>query len=113
METFLRPFQLFVLLFALGILSASAHPKVIKGTVYRNGKPASGIHVTVDKSTDSYFTSFDGKYELKAKLESKWIKFTFPDKEEKLGVDLNRSDIIDFGAPVKGAESGRTDQGKT
>ena len=112
METYWRPFLLFVLLLALGVLSVSAHPKVIKGTVYRDGKPASGVHVTVDKSKDSYFTSFDGKYELKANLKSKWIKFTFPDKEEKLDVDLNRGDIIDFGAPAKNTVSEKTNQGK-
>ncbi len=32
MKNFLKPFQLFILLFSFGILSLSAHPRVIKGS---------------------------------------------------------------------------------
>ena len=107
MKKNLKPFLLFVLLFSFGFLGISAHPRVIKGTVYRDGKPASGVRVTAHKSSRSYFTSFDGKYELKAHQKTRWIKFKFPDKEEKLDIDENSSDIMDFGEPAKNRAPGK------
>lgn len=101
MKNHRKYFQLVFLLLSIGFLSIAAHPRIIKGTVYRDGKPASGVKVTADKSKHGYFTSFDGKYELKADLKSKWIKFTFRDKEEKLEINANSGDIIDFGAIAK------------
>jgi hypothetical protein len=103
MKNHLRPFQLSFLLLTFAFLSVAAHPRIIKGIVYRDGKPASGVQVTAHKAKHGYFTSFDGKYELKADMKSKWIKFTFHDKEEKIDLDANSGDIIDFGKPaVKG-----------
>ncbi len=101
MKSFLKYLQLVFLLLSFGFIFISANPRIIKGTVYRDGKPASGVLVTAHKSKHEYFTSFDGKYQLKADLKSKWIKFTFHDKEEKLEIDANSGDIIDFGAAVK------------
>lgn len=100
MKYHFRPYQLLFLLLSFGFLSIAAHPRIIKGTVYRNGKPASGVQVSAHKAKRDYFTSFDGKYEIKADMKSKWIKFTFNDKEEIINLDANVSDIIDFGAPV-------------
>lgn len=97
----LRRFQLFALCFTFGILSINASPRVLKGTVYHSGKPASGVLVTVHKSRATYFTSFDGKYELKADTKSKWIKFTFNDQSTKLDIDPNGSDYIDCDLPAK------------
>lgn len=113
MQTFLKRLQLGTLFFFFGIMSISAYPRVIKGTVYRNGKPASGVRVTAHRSANSYFTSFDGKYELKASLKTKWIIFKFPDKEEKLKIDVNSGDIIDFGVPSTSVLPGTTQPGKT
>jgi hypothetical protein len=113
MQTFLKLFQSGILFFFFGILSISAHPRVIKGTVYRDGKPASGVQVTAHKSAKSYFTSFDGKYELKISLKSRWVKFKFPDKEEKLEINANSGDIIDFGVPSKSSLPGTTQPGKS
>ena len=101
MKSHLRPFKLFFLLLAFGLLSVAAHPRIIKGVVYRDGKPASGVRVTAHKARHGYFTSFDGKYELKADMKSKWIKFTFIDKEETIDLNANSGDIIDFGSPAK------------
>ena len=101
MKSHLRPFKVFFLLLTFGFLSVAAHPRIIKGTVYRDGKPASGVQVTAHKARHGYFTSFDGKYELKADMKSKWIKFTFSDKVETVDLNANSSDIIDFGAPAK------------
>jgi hypothetical protein len=101
MKILLKPFQLVFLLLSFGFLSVTAHTRIIKGTVSRDGKPASGVHVTADKSKDSYYTSFDGKYELKVNLKAKWIRFAFSDKEEKLVIDANSGDTIDFGVPAQ------------
>ena len=98
---FLRRFQLFALCFTFGILSINASPRVLKGTVYHKGKPASGVLVTVDKSSATYFTSFDGKYELKADTKSQWIKFTFNNQSTKLEIDPNGSDYIDCDLSAK------------
>jgi hypothetical protein len=91
----LRRFQLLALCYSFGILSINAIPRVLKGTVYHNGKPASGVLVTVHKSRATYFTSFDGKYELKADTKTRWIKFTFNDQSTKLNIDPNGSEYID------------------
>jgi hypothetical protein len=105
MERYLKPFLLFVLLLSFGVLSYSAHTRIIKGTVYRNGKPASGVHVTIHKSAQSYYTSFDGKYELKADSKSKWVQFTFSDQEVKIQIDRNSGDIIDCHVPPTNGNS--------
>jgi tetratricopeptide (TPR) repeat protein len=71
--------------------------RVIKGTVYKGGKPAAGINVEVHKGK-SMMTSFDGKYEVGADVSSKWIKFTDIATEESKKLDLTPTsgDNIDF-----------------
>lgn len=82
-----------------------AQSRIIKGIVYNaDGKPASGVNVSAHRmSGDSYFTSFDGKYELKIDTKSKYIIFTFPDHEEKFDIEGNTSDVIDFGKKAESA----------
>ena len=104
MNSYKNSFQLVFLLLAFGLLNFSAHPRIIKGTVYRDGKPATGVHVTAHKTSASYFTSLDGKYELKVSPKTQWIKFTFQDREEKIAIDANSGDILNFGIPVKSAD---------
>lgn len=80
------------------ITGAFGQPRVIKGTVYtKEGKRAAGVMVTAHKSNAKYFTSFDGIYEIKANIKSKWIKFTFPDRVETLSIEGITRDVIDFG----------------
>lgn len=79
----------------------SAHPRMIKGVVYCEGKPAKGVHVTVHKSKASYFTSFDGKYQVNAENKSKWIKFSLADREFVKELDPNESDYLDVQFPSK------------
>ncbi len=79
--------------------------RVIKGTVYREGKPAAGITVEAHKG-GNMMTSFDGKYEVEADAKSKWIKFTFIDEVKKLDLDENSGDAIDF--YFDGVEPGNT-----
>ena len=72
-------------------------PRIIRGTVYTtDGKKAKGVIVTAERSRAKYYTSFDGTYEIKAKTNSKWLKFRFPDKEEKMNLKGIDRDVIDF-----------------
>ena len=86
-----------ILIFIFGITGAMAQPRVIKGTVYNSdGKPASGITVTANHTKDKFFTSFDGTYQLTIDAKSKYLKFKFPDREEKLDIEGNTKKIIDY-----------------
>jgi hypothetical protein len=97
---------LFLLIFAVDGYSKS---RIIKGIVYgKDGKEAKGVIVTADKSNDSYYTSFDGAYEVKAKSNSKWLKFKFPDEEVKFSIEGIKRDVIDFRFPTKGEKVSRS-----
>ena len=80
--------------------------RVIKGTVYRGGEPAAGVTVEAHKSSDTYMTSFDGKYEIEASDKSKYLEFIFIDDKRKLDIEGNNSNVIDFSfdgeLPAKG-----------
>jgi hypothetical protein len=78
-------------------IELSAKPRIIKGTVYtKEGEKAKGILVTADKSRDKYYTSFDGSYQVRAKTNSKWLKFRFPDKEKTMSIEGIERDVIDY-----------------
>ena len=84
-------------------------PRVIRGTVYtKEGKRAAGVIVTADKSKDKYFTSFDGMYQIEANIKSKWLKFAFPGREEKLNIEGITRDVIDYGSNLEHAKSDST-----
>ena len=84
-----------VLLFA-AVTNAMAQ-RTIKGTVYRDGKPAAGVVVEAHKSSAQFYTSFDGKYEIAADPKSKYMKFTWPDGEiRRLEIEGNESNTINF-----------------
>ncbi len=98
MKAMQKSLMVVILIFILGITGAVAQSRVIKGTVYdANGKPASGVTVSAHRSNESFFTSFDGVYQLTIDAKSKYIKFAFPDREERLDIEGNTSDVIDFG----------------
>lgn len=104
MKAMQKTFMVFILTFLVGMTAAIAQSRVIKGTVYdANGKPASGVTVTAHRSNGSFFTSFDGAYQLTIDAKSKYIKFTFPDREEKLDIEGNTSEVIDFGKKAEAA----------
>jgi tetratricopeptide (TPR) repeat protein len=69
--------------------------RVIKGTVYREGKPAAGVTVEAHRG-GSMMTSFDGKYELEASDKTKWIRFTFINDSERLDISDKPGDVFDF-----------------
>lgn len=100
-----KSLMLVILIFTFGITTGMAKQKIIKGIVYNtDGKPASGVTVSAHRmSGDPYFTSFDGKYEIKTDLRCKYIKFIFPDREERLDIEGNTSDVIDFGNKAESA----------
>ena len=104
MKTRYKSLMVLILFYILGIAGSIAQPRVIKGIVYgSDGKPASGVTVTAHRSNESFFTSFDGAYELKADAKSKYIKFAFHDREEKVDIEGNTSDVIDFGKKAETA----------
>lgn len=70
--------------------------RVVKGTVYREGKVAAGVTVEAHKSTEKFMTSFDGKYEITVPSGSKYLKFTFINESKRLSLEGNTSDVIDF-----------------
>jgi tetratricopeptide (TPR) repeat protein len=70
--------------------------RVITGTVYREGKPAAGVTVEAHKSSESFMTSFDGKYTINADPKTKFLKFTFIDDTRKLDIEGKEGDEFDF-----------------
>jgi len=91
-----------ILTFMITLSEVIGQPRVIKGTVYnKEGKTAAGVIITADKSKGKYYTSFDGIYEINANIKSKWIKFTFPGKEEILNIEGIKRDVIDFGKKIE------------
>jgi tetratricopeptide (TPR) repeat protein len=70
--------------------------RVIKGTVYLEGKPAAGITVEAQRGTTKAFTSFDGKYEVKADSRTSWLRFTYVDQTKRYDIPANSGDEIDF-----------------
>lgn len=95
MKAIFRKSVLFALVF-MATATGSMAQRVITGTVYRDGKPAAGVTVEGHKCSDSFYTSFDGKFELNADAKSKWLKFTYADQSEKLDIEGNAENIIDF-----------------
>ena len=84
-----------LIIFTAMVIGATAQ-RVITGTVYREGKPAAGVMVVGHKCSDSFYTSFDGKYQLNADAKSKWIKFSYADETKKLDIEGNTKNVIDF-----------------
>ncbi len=84
-------------LIVLAAINAVMAQRVIKGTVYMDGKPAAGVTVEAHKGS-SMMTSFDGKYEVTADPKSKYIKFTLmaTGESKKFDLDPNSVGEIDF-----------------
>jgi tetratricopeptide (TPR) repeat protein len=93
MKTFLRITILFALI--LTAVTTIVAQRVIKGTVYMDGKLAAGITVEAHKG-GKMMTSFDGLYEVEATAKTKWIKFTFIDESKKLIIEGKPGDTFNF-----------------
>ena len=96
MKTLSRISFLFALIVLTAVYATMAQ-RVIKGTVYMEGKPASGVTVEANKGS-SMMTSFDGKYEVTADSKSKYLKFTLLATGEWKKFDLveGSNNEIDF-----------------
>jgi len=70
--------------------------RVITGTVYREGKIAAGVTVEANKSSETFMTSFDGKYKITISNKCKYLRFTFIDDSRKLDIEENKNNVIDF-----------------
>ena len=69
--------------------------RIIKGTVYRNGKPAPGVTVEAHMG-GTVMTGFEGKYEVEAGDNSKWLKFKYMNESRKLDISDKTGDVFDF-----------------
>jgi tetratricopeptide (TPR) repeat protein len=90
-------FRITFLIAAFTVITVSGvfAQRVIKGTVYREGKPAAGITVEAHRG-GTMMTSFDGKYEVEASSNSKWIKFTYITETKRLDIEDKSGDVFDF-----------------
>lgn len=96
MKTF-KSKSIFLTLAVAALISYSAvAQRVVKGTVYREGKVAAGVTVEAHRSSEVFRTSFDGVYEIKVPDKSKYLKFTFIDDSRKVDIETNTSNVIDF-----------------
>jgi len=91
----LKPILITLIAFAFAVSPVLAQ-RVIKGTVYREGKVAAGVTVEAQKTSETFMTSFDGKYELTVPEKCKYLTFKFIDESKKLDISTNTSDVIDF-----------------
>lgn len=94
MKAITRIISVVILFFA--VASSTFAQKTITGVVYNNGEPAGGILVEAQKSNDSFYTSFDGKYEIKISDKTKFIRFTFLDESKKVDIDENTPEVLNF-----------------
>lgn len=88
----------FVLALVFGIMASSSAvaQRVIKGTVYRDGKVAAGVTVEAHKTSEKFMTSFDGLYEITVPESSKYLKFTFINESKRVDIESNKNNVIDF-----------------
>jgi len=94
MKALLRITLFFAVMVIAGITVAQAQ-RVLKGTVYMDGKPAAGVTVEAQKG-GTMMTSFDGKYEVEADAKTKKITFTFIDDKKTLDIEGKTGDVFDF-----------------
>ena len=96
MKALLIKFFILFQVFATLVTFSAVAQRVIKGTVYREGKLAAGVTVEAQKSTESFMTSFDGKYEIKVPAGSKYLTFTFINDKRRVSLENNPNEVIDF-----------------
>jgi tetratricopeptide (TPR) repeat protein len=110
MKTFVRKSILFALV-VVGLVMSTSAQRVIRGTVYREGKPAAGVHVEMHRSSQNMvYTGFDGKYEITGDDKSKWIRFTSVEESKRVDLPAN---VTTFDFPMDGVapEEGDAEEG--
>ena len=88
--------SVFVTFLVAALAWSAAGQRVIRGTVYRDGKPAAGVTVEAHHGANSAFTDFDGKYEVTTDDKAKWIRFTFIDESKRIDLTPESGNEIDF-----------------
>jgi tetratricopeptide (TPR) repeat protein len=88
--------SVFVTFLVAALAWSAAGQRVIRGTVYRDGKPAAGVTVEAHRGANSAFTDFDGKYEVTTDDKAKWIRFTFIDESKRIDLTPESGNEIDF-----------------
>jgi len=83
-------------LMVLGLTVNGFSQRVIKGTVYREGKPAGGVTVEVHRGAASFYTGFDGQYEVNTDDKAKWIRFTYLEESKRVDLTPETGDELDF-----------------
>lgn len=81
---------------ALVLTYSAMAQRVIRGTVYREGKVAAGVTVEAQKSKETFLTSFDGKYQITVPEKSKFMKFTFIDDSRKVDIPSDTTTVLNF-----------------
>lgn len=107
MRTFAHKSIVFALI-VMGMALSSSAQRVIKGIVYREGKPAAGVTVEIHRGSQPAYTSFDGVYEVQGDDKSKWIKFTFIDESKRIDLpaDVSTYDFLFDGVEPEGGSAG-------
>lgn len=96
MKSLLSKTKLLTIALAVVMSISAFAQREITGTVYREGKPAAGVTVEAHKSSETFMTSFDGKYKIKVDDKSKYLKFTFIDDSRRIDLTGNTKSVIDF-----------------
>lgn len=85
--------------------------RVIRGTIYRDGKVAAGVTVEAQKSRETFLTSFDGKYQITVPEKSKYMKFTFIDDSRKVDIPSDTTTVLNFSFDGEIPQGDNSEQG--
>lgn len=96
MKTLLIKSIFLTLVFGSMVTYSAVAQRVIKGTVYREGKVQAGVTVGAHKTSETFMTSFDGVYEITVPSNSKYLTFNFINDKRKVDIEDNPSNEIDF-----------------
>lgn len=91
----LKPIFLTLTFMVLVTYSAVAQ-RVIRGTVYKDGKVAAGVTVEAQKSRETFMTSFDGLYHITVPEKCKYLKFTFIDDSRRVDLESDTITVLNF-----------------
>jgi tetratricopeptide (TPR) repeat protein len=108
MKTSIKTFTLVLLIL---LTTAGFAQRTLSGIVYMNGKPQAGVVVEAQRSNDKFYTSFDGKYEIKIHEKTKFLKFTFLDESKRMNIDENTPDVNPFSFDGKEIPEGEAEPG--
>ncbi len=103
--------KIIVILVLITVSLTAFSQRKISGVVYNDGKPAAGILVEDHRSRESFFTGFDGYYELEVSDRSRFIRFTFLDNSKRVNVEEIESDVFNYSFDGSEIPDGNEDAG--